>query len=88
MDWIQKPLEAAKISNESNQNQKPNSKNRKIHRWARVHKEIEKGTMFDHVRTSSTQQLRRDPFVWIGIHKKLRVDAQKLKKIKQERGDP
>ena len=39
------------------------------------HKEIAKGTMFDHVRTSSTQQVRGDPYVWIGIHKKLRVDA-------------
>ena len=31
--------------------------------------------MLDHVRTSSTQQVRGNPYMWIGIHKKLRVDT-------------
>ena len=50
-------------------------------------KEIEKGTLFDHedVKLNKNGETR----MWIRSHKRLRVDTyKKLKKIKQERGDP
>ena len=88
MERIQKLLEAAKIRNEYNQNQKPNYQERGDRRWTKIHK----GNRQRHpVWSRGHQALNENGEIrmWIRIHTKLRVDAyKKLKRIKQERRDP
>ena len=75
-NWIQKSLEAAKIPNESNQNQKPIIKNGETRRWTRVHK----GDRERHLVWSRGRQALNkngETHKWIRIHTKLRVDAYK-----------
>ena len=76
MNWIQKSLEAAKIPNESNQNQKPNYQERETRRWARVQKGNQERYL---VWPRRRQALNKngETRMWIRIHTKLRVDAYK-----------
>ena len=86
MNWIQKSLEAAKIPNESNQNQKTQlSRTSETRWWARVRqRKIEKGYL---VWSRGHQALNKNGETrgWIEIHPKLRVDAYKIEEEDQTR---
>ena len=86
-NWMNELDSEVETPNESNQNQKPNYQERRDPWVGKMStKEIEKGTLFDHEDVKHSTKTGRP--VCGSESTKSCVLIQKLKKIKQERGDP